>query len=246
MVAVLLLVVAVVGWFWLGRHSAAESRNAAGECVEGPSTVNVTVDPDIATQIRAAADRLNAVKPHVRDHCITIEVNPQPSAAMVAGFSAKSWDTRLGAPPALWIPDSSRSVESMRTPGVIEGTPAAVAVSPVVLAVPDQLRQALTTNKIGWSDLPKLQQGSLSQVGLSGWGGLRMAMPAGDSTVAAATAVGAAVSGSDPLTDESAKSGQVVSAISRLAQGAPQVSDTLTALTTVGTASIVANAPSTP
>ncbi|WP_308166482.1 substrate-binding domain-containing protein [Nocardia albiluteola] len=242
MVAVLLLVVAVVGWFWLGRHSAAQSRDAAGECVEGPSTVNVTVDPDIATQVRAAADRYNATKPHVRDHCITVAVNPQASAAMVAGFAGKSWDTKLGAPPALWIPDSSRSVQAMRIPGVIEGTPAAVAVSPIVLAVPDQLRQALTSNKIGWSDLPKLQQGSLSQVGLSGWGGLRMAMPTGDDTVAAAAAVGAAVSGSDPLNDESAKSGQVVSAISRLAQGAPQVGDTLTALTTVGTASPPSNA----
>lgn len=243
MVAVLLLVVAVVGWFWLGRHSAAQSRDAAAECVEGPSTVTVSVDPDITSPVRAAADRYNATKQHVRDHCITIAVNPQPSAAMVAGFAAKSWDTKLGAPPALWIPDSSRSVEQMRIPGVIEGVPASVAVTPVVLAVPDQLRQALTTNKIGWSDLPKLQQGSLSQIGLSGWGGLRMAMPAGDGSVAAATAVGAAVSGSDPLTDVSAKSGQVISAISRLAQGAPATADTTTALTTIGTAATPANAP---
>ena len=156
MVAVLLFAVAVVGWFWLGRHSAAQNRNAAAECVEGPATLAVTVDPAVSGPVRSAADRFNATKPHVRDHCVTISVNPQPSAAMVAGFTAKSWDTKLGAPPALWIPDSSRSVQSMRIPGVIEGTPEPVAVSPIVLAVPDQLRQALTTAKTSWADLPTL------------------------------------------------------------------------------------------
>lgn len=243
MVAVLLFVAAVLGWFWLGSHSAAQSRNAAAECVEGPDTLAVTVDPDVAGPVRAAADRYNATKPHVRDHCITVAVTVQPSAAMVAGFTAKSWDTKLGTPPALWIPDSSRSVGSMRIPGVIEGTPASVAVSPIVLAVPDQLRQALQTAKTAWSDLPKLQQGSLSQIGLGSWGGLRMAMPTGDSTLAAASAVGAEVSGSDPLTDDSAKSGQVISAISRLAQGAPQTADTAAALTTVGTNSAPSGVP---
>lgn len=243
MVAVLLLAVAVVGWFWLGRHSAAESRNAAAECVEGPATLPVTVDPAIAGPVRAAADRFNATTPHVRDHCVTVAVNPQSSAAMVAGFTAKSWNTALGTPPALWIPDSSRSVQSMRIPGVIEGTPEPVAVSPIVLAVPDQLRQALQTAKSSWSDLPTLQQGTMSKLGLGSWGGLRMALPAGDDTLAAATAVGAAVSGSDPLTDESAHSGQVVSAISRLAQGAPQAPDSATALDSLAASASSAAAP---
>ncbi|WP_308015000.1 VWA domain-containing protein [Nocardia coffeae] len=234
-VAVLLLVVAVIGWFWLGRHSADQNRNAAAECVEGPATLAVTVDPAVSGPVRAAADRFNATKPHVRDHCVTIAVNTQSSAAMVAGFTGKSWDTKLGAPPALWIPDSSRSVQSMRIPGVIEGTPEPVAVSPIVLAVPEPLRQALTTAKTAWSDLPTLQQGSMSKLGLGSWGGLRMALPSGDGALAAAASVGAAVSGSDPLTDDSAHSGQVISAISRLAQDAPQSADAASAMNTIAT-----------
>ncbi|WP_216894079.1 substrate-binding domain-containing protein [Nocardia alni] len=242
-VAVLLLIVAVGGWFWLGRHSAAQSRTAAAECVEGPASVPVTVDPDVATEVRAAADRFNATKQHVLDHCVSIAVTVQPSTAMVAGFTAKSWDTRLGPPPALWIPDSSRSVQAMRVPGVIQGTPMPIAVTPIVLAVPTQLRQALQTAKVGWSDLPTLQQGSLSKLGLGSWGSLRMAMPTGDDTLAAAAAVGSAVSGSDPLTDQSAHSGQVVSAISTLAQNAPKATDTTTALTTLASTSGAASAP---
>ncbi|MQY26259.1 hypothetical protein NRB56_18220 [Nocardia sp. RB56] len=230
-VAVVLLAAVVTGWFWLRQHASSQDSSAHTGCVEGSSTLAVTVDPDIAAEIRAAADRYNATKPTVRDHCVTVTVTPQPSAAVVAAFAA-GWDQKLGAQPALWIPDSSRSIESMRVPGLIQGTPAPVAVSPIVLAVPDQLRQALESAKVSWSDLPRLQQGSLSELGLSGWGGLRMAMPAGDGSLAAALAVGSAVSGSDPLTDDTARAGQVTSAIARLAAGAPQTADNSAALTT--------------
>ncbi len=224
-VAALLVVAAVGGWFWLRGHSASSDRSAAGECVEGQSALAVTVDPDIATPVRAAADRYNATKPKVRDHCVSVTVNVQPSAAMVAAFTAGSWDAKMGPRPALWIPDSSRSVEQMRVPGLIEGAPASVATSPIVLAVPDQLRQAMEKAKTGWSDLPRLQQGSLGDIGLNGWGGLRMAMPAGDNTLAAALAVGSNVSGADPLSDEGVRSGQVISAISLLAADAPRSDD---------------------
>ncbi|WP_280263953.1 VWA domain-containing protein [Nocardia wallacei] len=230
-VAVLLVVAAVGGWFWLRGHSASSDRSAAGECVEGQVTLPVTVDPDIATPVRAAADRYNATTPQVRDHCVTVAVNVQPSAAMVGAFtSGGAWDSKLGPQPALWIADSTRSVEQMRVPGVIGGVPASVAVSPIVLAVPEPLRQALDQAKVGWSDLPRLQQGSLGEVGLDGWGGLRMAMPAGDNALAAALAVGSNVSGAEPLTDEAARTGQVVSGISQLAAGAPESDDTTGAL----------------
>ncbi|MBF6176309.1 substrate-binding domain-containing protein [Nocardia blacklockiae] len=221
-VAALLVVAAVGGWFWLRGHSASSDRTAAGECVEGQTTLPVTVDPDIAAPVRAAAERYNATQPKVRDHCVSVTVAARPSAAVVAAFTAGHWDSALGTQPALWIPDSSRSIEQMRVPGLIEGAPASVASSPIVLAVPERLRQALEQEKIGWAELPRLQQGSLADVGLNDWGGLRMALPAGDAGLAAALAVGSNVSGADPLDDEGARSGQVVSAISVLAADAPK------------------------
>ncbi len=234
-VAVLLLVAAVFAFFQLSDRAANRDKSAAAECKEGPSTLFVTVDPDIADPVRAAAERYNATNPKVRDHCAKVVVTAQPSAAIVAGFTAgTAWNGALGPQPGLWIADSTRSIESMRVPGLIEGTPAPVALSPIVIAVPEDLRGALEQAKITWADLPQLQQGSLDELGLPGWGGLRMALPGGDSTLAAAAAVGSAVSGTDPLTDEVTQSGQVVAAISGLAVKAPQAADTTAALAAIG------------
>ncbi|MFB8276031.1 VWA domain-containing protein [Nocardia colli] len=237
-VAIVLLVAGVVAWFQLRDRAADEDSAAAAECVSGPSTLYVTADPDIATQVRAAADRYNATKPKVRDHCAQVVVTAQPSAAIVAAFTnGKPWDQNLGPQPVLWIPDSTRSIESMRVPGMIEGTPAPIAVSPIVLAVPDELRGALEQAKTTWADLPRLQQGSLKDVGLSGWGNLRMALPPGDSSLAAAVAVGSEVSGAEPLSEQAAQSGQAVAAISGLAADAPEAADTAAAF------GIIAGAP---
>lgn len=238
MVAIVLLVAGVVAWFQLRDRAADEDSAAAAECVSGASTLYVTADPDIAAQVRSAADRYNATKPKVRDHCAQVVVTAQPSAAIVAAFTnGKPWDQNLGPQPVLWIPDSTRSIESMRVPGMIEGTPAPVAVSPIVLAVPDELRGALEQAKTTWADLPRLQQGSLNDVGLSGWGNLRMALPPGDSSLAAAVAVGSAVSGAEPLSEQAAQSGQAVAAISGLAADAPEAADTAAAF------GIIAGAP---
>ncbi|MEU2038755.1 VWA domain-containing protein [Nocardia niwae] len=231
MVAIALLAAIVVAWFQLRDRAADQDSAAAAECVEGPATLYVTADPSIAAQVRAAADGYNATRPKVRDHCARVEVTARPSAAIVAGFtSGKPWDQALGPQPALWIADSTRSIESMRVPGLIEGAPVPIAASPIVLAVPDELRRALEQADVSWADLPQLQQGSLGEIGLSGWGGLRMALPSGDATLAAAAAVGSAVSGAEPLSAQDAQSGQVIAAISGLAADAPEAADTAAAL----------------
>ncbi|MFE2958143.1 VWA domain-containing protein [Nocardia tengchongensis] len=230
-VAVIVLALAVVGWAWLSDRSKQNDSRAASSCVDGTATLAVTVDPDVLTPVKAAADRFNATKPHVRDHCAQVNVTAQPSAAMVAAFRANKWDPALGPQPALWIPQSSRAVEQMRVPGLIAGTPAPIAVSPVVLALPEELRHALDTAKVHWADLPKLQAGSLADAGLSGWGKLRLALPAGDSSLAVAAAVGSGVSGTDPLDEKAVATGQVISAISNLAAFAPPAKDVEGALT---------------
>ncbi|MGY1939902.1 MULTISPECIES: VWA domain-containing protein [Nocardia] len=236
MVAVVLLAAVVVGWFQLRDRAANQDSAAAAECVEGPATLYVTADPSIAAQVRTAADSYNATQPKVRDHCARVAVNAQPSSAIVAAFtSGKPWDQALGPQPALWIADSTRSIESMRVPGLIEGTPVSIATSPIVLAVPEELHRALEQAEVSWADLPRLQQGSLGEIGLSGWGGLRMALPSGDATLAAATAVGSAVSGAEPLTEQAARSGQVVAAISGLAADAPESSGAAAALVEITT-----------
>ncbi|MET7771878.1 substrate-binding domain-containing protein [Nocardia sp. NPDC005366] len=240
---IVLLVVAVFAWFQFRDRAADRDSAAAAECVEGEATLFVTVDPDIEAPVRAVADKYNATTPQVRDHCAKVVVTARPSATIVAGFTAGGvWDGTLGPQPALWIPQSSRSIEATRVPGLIEGDPTPVAASPIVLAVTEELRRSLDEAKVAWSDLPTLQQGSLGDIGLSGWGGLRMAQPDGDATLAAATAVAATVSGADPLTAAAAQSGQVIAAVSGLAAGAPEVADTGAALDAIATAQQQRNA----
>ncbi|WP_405136932.1 hypothetical protein [Nocardia sp. NBC_01388] len=242
-VAVIVLALAVVGWVWLQQRSKDRDSAAASSCAGGSVTLNVTVDPDIAAPVKAAADKFNQTKPRVRDHCAQVAVDPQASAAMVAAFTSNAaWNPALGPQPALWIPDSSRSIELMRVPGLIGGTPASVAQSPIVLAVPDELRRALETAQVHWADLAKLQQGSLGDAGLAAWGNLRLAMPSGDASLAVATAVGSGVSGTDPLDDKAVHSGQVTSAISLLAANAPAAKDQQSALTDLAAATDAAKA----
>src|SRR5690606_26642089 len=117
----------------------------------------------------------------------------------------------------LWIPDSSRSVEYMRVPGLVAGEPSPIAASAIALGVPEQLHAALSLSKVAWADLARFQQGSLDELGLSGWGGLSLALPEGDAGLAVAMSVAAAVSGEEPLTESGAASGQAVAAVSGLA-----------------------------
>ncbi|WP_280201659.1 substrate-binding domain-containing protein [Nocardia cyriacigeorgica] len=187
-VAVLLLVGAVFGWFQLRDRSSSDSSAAAAECVEGDTVLNVTVDPSIEAPVRTIADRYNATEPIVGDHCVTVAVQGRPASAVVATFTANApWDPALGPQPALWIPESMRQIESVRVPGLIQGTPAPVAVTPIALAVPGELGAALQRAGIAWADLPRLQRSSLDELQLP-WGGLAMAMPPGDATLAAAAA----------------------------------------------------------
>ncbi|NUP28612.1 MAG: VWA domain-containing protein [Nocardia sp.] len=212
-------------------------RASTGTCMEGEAVLDVTVDPDIADPVRTIADRYNETGPIVRDHCAKVAVTERPATDMVAAFTSNAtWNPVLGPRPGLWIPVSGRDIESMRVPGLIEGTPQSIASSPIVLAVPEILRHALAATQTSWADLPRLQQGSLDQIGLPGWAGLKLALPPGDSTVAVATAVAGAISGTEPLTEEAAKSGQAISAVSGLAAAAPEAADISAAMTTLSAA----------
>lgn len=220
-------IAAVFGWLKLSNHAASNDRQAASACVEGTSVLNVTADPDIAAVVRRIADRYNATGPNVKDHCAKVVVTDRPSQPIAAALTATAWDdAALGPRPALWIPQSARWIQQIRVPGLIEGEPHPIAASPIVLAVSEPLRTALTDAKVGWAALPKLQQGSLAEVGLGSWGSLGLALPPGDAALAATAAVAAAVAGEDPVSDDAAKSAPVVAAVGGLAAAAPAVPTT--------------------
>jgi hypothetical protein len=205
-IGLVIVVLLVVGWFSLRDKVSDESDAAAQECVDGDAQLNVTVDPEIAGPVEAIATRYNETKPVVRDSCARVTVTAQPSEAIRVALGAKDWDVAaLGAKPSLWIPSSSQALNRVAA-GVVDGEPKSIASSSVVLAVHKALADELTARKAGWQDLPGLK-------------GISVPLgPGSDSTLLASEAVAAAVAnaGFGPLSEEAARSGPVVTALSQL------------------------------
>ncbi|SNT08351.1 hypothetical protein SAMN05421642_10933 [Rhodococcoides kyotonense] len=223
---ILVMVLAVFGWFQLRDRIADQGVQAADTCVEGPLTLPVTVDPDISPIVTDLAARFSDTRPVVRDHCITVAVATAATGSMTDAVAAgaAAWDQQvLGPVPALWIPRSTDALQGLPA-GTVDGSPRSVASSPIVLAGPDAVTTALSAAGITWADLARLQRApdGLDALGLPGWGGLRLQLPVGDnsdSTSAALAAVAASTSDTteQPLTTEQVRSGAVVSAMSALA-----------------------------
>ncbi|WP_238325179.1 substrate-binding and VWA domain-containing protein [Rhodococcoides fascians] len=231
------LVAAVFGWFALRDRISDQGIEAADTCVEGPAVLTVAADPDISAAIEQLATRFDATAPVIRDHCVTVEVRAIASDAVRAALNsgADNWDVgALGARPGLWIPQSSADVEAVVDRGAIDGTPRPVASSPIVLAAPSAVADAVVAAGSSWADLIRLQRNPQA-LGLPEWGGLRLAVPSGSDTGAstlAVTAIAAGVRG-DPttaLTVDEASSTPLVSAMSELA-----VTDTGAAATSAST-----------
>ncbi len=243
-VAIVLIVVAVFGWFRLRDRIDRQGADAAAACVEGDAVLHIAADPRIAPSQPTLADRWTTeVAPVIRDHCISAEVVPAESAPAAAALGSGEWNTALGPEPALWVPLDSRSVERAAT--AVDGQARSLATSPGVLAVPDDLGRALTSSAVGWDDLPGLQRdpAAVRAVGLEAWGRLGLALPTGEHTDATtltleAVAAAATGAGNGPLTVEQAESPAAITAITELALGAnalgptagPTTADALTAL----------------
>ncbi|OZE85784.1 hypothetical protein CH298_21410 [Rhodococcoides fascians] len=231
------LVAAVFGWFALRDRISDQGIEAADTCVEGPAVLTVAADPDISAAIEQLATRFDATAPVIRDHCVTVEVRAIASDAVRSALNsgADNWDVgALGARPGLWIPQSSADVEAVVDRGAIDGTPRPVASSPIVLAAPVAVADAVVAAGSNWADLIRLQRDPQA-LGLPEWGGLRLAVPSGSDTGASTLAVAAIAAGvrGDPttaLTVDETSSTQLVTAMSELA-----VTDTGAAATTAST-----------
>ncbi|WP_415395444.1 hypothetical protein ACMTN4_15340 [Rhodococcus globerulus] len=235
-VAVVLIVAGFFGWKALGNRIDDQGQQAAGTCVEGNRTLDITVDPSIAPQVEQLAKRFTDTSPVIRDHCITTAINAVPSPLIANALAAGAeWDSAaLGPRPNLWIPTSSFELAPLSGKAVINGEPRSIANSPVVLAVAPETATSLESANAGWQSL----------------GDTTLALPVGSpQTVMATQAIAAAVAGagSGPVTLEQAQSSQVTSALSALAsqfQSLPTppatTADALAALTSGAPATVTA------
>ncbi|ORV45561.1 hypothetical protein AWC02_13450 [Mycolicibacter engbaekii] len=223
LVTVVVVVGAVILWRFFGNSLSHRSAIAARSCAAGDLAVAVVADPSIADDVQGFADRFNKTAKPIGDRCVSVQVKPADSDAVVSGFLG-DWPAQLGQRPALWIPGSSISAARLKTAAGAEtvSDSRSLVTSPVLLAVTPQLKSAL--QKQSWAGLPDLQTDpdALGPLGLAGWGSLRLALPIdgnGDAAFLAGEAVAAgAVPKGAPATDG-------VGAVHRLAGGQPKLVD---------------------
>lgn len=223
LVSVIVLVGAVILWRFFGHSLSNRSDVAAGRCLNGDLTVAVVADPSIADHLQGFADRFNKSAKPVADRCVSVQVKPANSDAVVSGFIG-AWPAQLGQRPALWVPGSSISAARLKAaagPETISDSRSLVT-SPVLLAVHPKLGSALA--KQNWASLPELQSqpDTLAGLGLTNWGSLRLALPIDGNSDAAflageAVAAAAAPHGAPP-TDG-------VDALRTLVNGQPKLAD---------------------
>jgi Ca-activated chloride channel family protein len=141
-------------------------RTGAGaeQSCDGPATtLTVLASPgDFSEQLHATATAFEAGGPRAAGHCVRVVVTGKAPGAAVEAFS-RGWDTRADGPaPDVWAPSSSAWVwllqDQLNETGKhspVVGTPAAVAMSPMVIAMPRPMALALGWPKarIGWSEL---------------------------------------------------------------------------------------------
>ena len=227
-IAALVAVVVVVGgfilWRFFGDALSHRTDAAAARCVDGELAVAVVADPSVADQVRKLADTYNRSAAPVADRCVKVGVKPADSDQVVNGFIGK-WPAELGERPALWIPASSVSEARLeRAAGAQTVTDSrSLVTSPVLLAVPPQLKDALAQQN--WGTLPGLQTDStaLDELNLTGWGPLRLSLPLSGDSDASYLAAEAVAAASAPA---GAPAGAGAGAVNTLVGNQPKLADT--------------------
>jgi Ca-activated chloride channel family protein len=154
------MVVALVGGF--GAYLFVNRSSDASACGSNTVTLQVVADPDQSGLLRDAARDYASTKPVVGDRCVNVNVraldSPEATAALATGWT----DQAAGPRPDVWVPAASTwatelelQLQQTRDPDIVPAERPSVATSPLVIAMPKPMAQALGWPKrpLGWSDL---------------------------------------------------------------------------------------------
>ncbi|MDQ7906390.1 substrate-binding domain-containing protein [Phytohabitans sp. ZYX-F-186] len=223
-IAAAVALIVVVGGSYFGY------RELSGDKCSGQVKLTVAAPPELADDVRTAADAWVAEGASANGVCVGVEVsdtNPVDLAAALAakhgvaltGVGGASGSTTI---PDVWISDSSIWLHRLRAaaPGFTPTDGASVALSPVVLAIPEPIAKGL-----GWPEKKPGLSALLQQI--LGGSGLRAGIvePTRDAAGMAgllALAAAARQSGGDAQQTQTA-------ALRLLAAGRSAVSEDLTA-----------------
>ncbi|GAA1801118.1 solute-binding protein [Planosporangium flavigriseum] len=168
------VVVLVAVTFVAFRVVSAQANGCSGSV-----RLSIAANPDIYPAVREAAARWVDTNPKVDNDCIHMQVNPVPAADVANALAVRAGGGALidvaarPAPtpaddevPAVWIPDSVSwvgRVQAIRR-DVFEYDVTSVAMSPVVLAMPETLARTLSggsSHKLTAEEFAGLLQRSL-------------------------------------------------------------------------------------
>jgi Ca-activated chloride channel family protein len=157
---VLIMVVALAGGF--GAYLYVNRPSSAGNCGSGTLTLQVVADPDQSGLLQQAARDYASTKPVVNDRCVAVNVrgldSPEATAALGTGWT----DQAAGPRPDVWVPAASTwaselelQLQQARSPDILPVERPSVATSPLVIAMPKPMAQALgwPWRQLGWGDL---------------------------------------------------------------------------------------------
>lgn len=247
---VVIVALAVFGWFRVRDRIDTQRTAAAASCVSGPSTLTIAANDTIAPALTELADRFTATKTVIRDHCIQVAVRATSDQQVLAALQG-SWDNAtMGDPPAAWVPQDSSATAQLAAskPGAVVDRVRSVGSSPLLLAVPQAAADPMAAAKLSWAQLPTLQGATdgWARFGQPGWGKSTLALPTGQqgSSTAGLTvqAVAAGVSGTAPVTASTLGQSPVTSALAALRQG-PHPLSTAAALNAIHGLGAVADSP---
>jgi Ca-activated chloride channel family protein len=156
----LVVLVALAGGF--GAYLLVNRPSGAEACGSGKLQLQVVADPDQAGLLQQAARDYASTDPLVGDRCVNVNVrsldSPEATAALATGWT----DQAAGPRPDVWVPAASTwatelqiQLQQSRRPNIIPSDHPSVATSPLVIAMPRPMAEALgwPARQLGWSDL---------------------------------------------------------------------------------------------
>jgi Ca-activated chloride channel family protein len=167
LIAVVVAVVLIGGIRFLTTRGTSSgdgggTGTAAGRCVGDAVTLAVTASSEKAQLLKQLAADYMDQRPAVDGRCVQVEVTSKASGGAMAAL-ANGWDEASDGPrPDVWTPASSGWVKLLeqRTqaadrPTMIPPSTPKIAASPLVIAMPRPMAEALGWPKkqLGWADL---------------------------------------------------------------------------------------------
>jgi Ca-activated chloride channel family protein len=189
-VAILVAVVLIGGLRFLTTRGASSSddgdtASAGGRCGGDEVTLAVTASSEKAQLMKQLAAAYMREGHAIDGRCVRVEVTSKASGGAMAAL-AKGWDEAADGPrPDVWTPASSGWVRLLeqRTlatdrPGLVPASIPKIAASPLVIAMPRPMAQALgwPNKQLGWSDVLELSQDDTgwARHGHPEWGQFRL------------------------------------------------------------------------